>query len=124
MSVPATPPGQDAAQKLLQNQQQDRAMDLASWGLLFLWLGVAYFAAIDWSWTMVGIGAIFLVEAAIRAQMNLSVSGMAIFFGIVFLGGGFWHMAQAPWALIPVLLVLFGVAMVVRAIASVFRNRG
>ena len=124
MSVPATPQGQDAAQKLLTNQQQDRAMDLASWGVLFLWLGIAYFAAIDWSWTMVGIGVVFLVEALVRGALSLKVSGMAIFFGIVFLGGGFWHMAQAPWMLIPVLFVVFDVAMVVRAIASVLRNRG
>jgi hypothetical protein len=72
---------------------------------------------------MVGIGVVFLVEALCRGALGLQVSGMAIFFGIVFLGGGFWHMAQAPWMLIPALFVVFGVAMVVRAIASLFRNR-
>lgn len=128
-SLPPTTPGNrmgrpDPAQQLLARQNQDRTMDLASWGVLFVWIGFAYFAAIDWSWTMVGIGVVFLVEALIRGALSLKVSGMAIFFGIVFLGGGFWHMAQAPWMLIPAMFMLFGVAMVVRAITSLFRQRG
>jgi len=114
----------DAAGQLLDAAHKDRVIDMVAWGLIFLWMGIYWFANIDFTWCMVGIGAILLGESAVRMVANLKPSFMAVLFGVLFLGGGAWHMAQAPWALVPVLFVLFGIAMVARAIASVFRNRG
>lgn len=116
----ATP---DAANQLLEAARLDRNLDMVAWGLIFLWLGIYWFTELGFTWCMVGIGAILLGESALRMMMNLKPSFMAMLLGVLFLGGGFWHMAQAPWALVPVLFVIFGVAMVARAIASAVRHR-
>jgi len=114
----------DPAGQLLDAAHKDRVVDMVAWGLIFLWMGLYWFLSIDFTWCMVGIGAILLGESALRMAINLKPSFMAVLFGVLFLGGGVWHMAQAPWALVPALFVLFGVAMVLRAIASLFRQRG
>jgi len=106
------------------NARLGRRLETAAWGLFFVWLGVIWFAEVGWYWGMIGIGAIFLGEAMIRGVYDLKVSGVAVMFGILFLGGGIWGLAAAPFALLPTLFVLFGLAMVWRAVMSSLRRRG
>ena len=58
----------------------------------------------------------------IQGARDLKVSGMAVLFGILFLVGGIWGVASAPFALLPVLFLLFGCAMVWRAISGLWRK--
>ncbi len=99
-----------------------RQLDSASWGLFFVWLGIAWFGNLGWYWGMVGVGVIFLGEAAIRGARDLKISGMSVLFGTLFLVGGIWGLTSQPWALLPTLFVLFGIAMVWRAAASFMRR--
>ncbi len=128
MSQPpiSLPPG-EPLQPLLDAETKNslaRQVETATWGLFFLWLGIAWYGGLGWYWGLTGVGAIFLGEAIIQALQDLKISGMAVLFGILFLVGGLWGVASAPFALLPVLFVLFGVAMVFRTIASGFRRRG
>lgn len=93
-----------------------------AWGLFFVWLGVIWFAGVNWNWAMVGIGVIFLAESIFRGARNLKISGVSVMFGIIFLAGGIWGLASSPFALLPAMFVLFGVAMVWRAVAGGFRR--
>ena len=101
----------------------DRQLDMAAWGLCFVWIGTFFLNHFPWSWCMLGIGAIFLGEAAIRSARDLPVSGVSVAFGILFLGGGLWQLYRPPWPLVPVLFVLFGLAMIWRAATGSFRHR-
>ena len=124
MSIPPTAPDQPL-KPLLDAQAArhlSRQLESAAWGLFFLWMGIAWFSGIGWYWGMVGVGVIFLGEAIIQFHRNLSVSPMAVLFGLLFFTGGLWGISTAPFALLPVLFVLFGIAMVIRAITSFFRK--
>jgi hypothetical protein len=121
----SAPTPEHALKPLLQAESArtlSRQIDSITWGSIFLWLGIVWFAEVNWHWGMTGIGAIFLVEAIVRWAKDLRVSGMAVLFGLLFLTGGIWGVASTPFALLPVLFVLFGVAMVLRAITSIFRR--
>lgn len=105
-----------------ESRHLSRQLESAAWGLFFVWMGIAWFSGIGWYWGMIGVGVIFLGEAIIQGARNLRVSGMAVLFGLLFLTGGIWGVASAPFALLPVLFVLFGVAMVARATTNLFRR--
>jgi hypothetical protein len=122
---PAAPSPEQVLKPLLDAESArtlSRQIDSVAWGTLFVWFGAVWFAEINWHWGIAGAGAIFLVEAIIRWAKDLRVSGMAVLFGLMFLTGGIWGVASTPFALLPVLFLLFGVAMVLRAIASIFRR--
>jgi len=123
----AQPPSQNEPLKPLLDaeagEQLSRRLENAAWGLFFLWLAIVWYADLSWYWGMVGIGAIFLGEAAIRGFYELKISGVAVMFGILFLTGGVWGLATTPFALMPALFVLFGIAMVWRAFMSWIRRR-
>lgn len=99
-----------------------RQINSVAWGLFFVWLGVVWFAALDWYWGMVGVGLIFLGEAVIEGARDLKISGVSVMFGMLFLAGGVWGLSTSPFALLPALFVLFGIAMVWRAAAGILRR--
>jgi hypothetical protein len=125
MSIPPTAPEQQHLKPLLDaeaSRHLSRQLEGVAWGLFFLWMGVAWFSGIGWYWGMIGVGVIFLSEAIIQGVRNLRISPLAVLFGLLFLTGGIWGVASQPFALLPVLFVLFGVAMVVRATTNLFRR--
>lgn len=99
-----------------------RQINSVAWGLFFVWLGIVWFVRLDWYWGMIGVGVIFLGEAVIEGAKDLKISGVSVMFGMLFLAGGVWGLSTSPIALLPVLFVLFGVAMVWRAAASLLRR--
>lgn len=129
MTLPPSPsptPAGEPLQPLLNAEvanQLSRQVETATWGLIFVWLGLTWFLSFGGYWGMVGVGAIFLGEAIFQGWRDLKISGMAMLFGMLFLAGGLWGVASAPFALLPVLFVLFGVALVWRAVTTYWRRR-
>jgi hypothetical protein len=115
----ATP--EEAANRLLESAERDRVVGLAGWGAFFAWLGLAWFAELGWGWTLVGLGLALLAEAVARLILGLRLSMSGVFFGVLFLGGGFWHMSQAPWMVVPGLFLAFGAVMLLRALMGTRR---
>lgn len=99
-----------------------RQVNSVAWGLFFVWLGIVWFAGLNWYWGMIGVGAIFLGEAIFEGARDLKISGVSVMFGMLFMAGGVWGLSTSPFALLPVLFVLFGVAMVWRAAAGLMRR--
>ncbi|UCH72628.1 MAG: hypothetical protein JSU82_09530 [Rhodospirillales bacterium] len=78
-------------------------VDAAGWGLFFVWLGIA---------------AVILGEAALRWRLGLKVGGFWVAIGAVFLLGGLWELLAVPWPLVPVLIILCGMAILWGALSG------
>jgi len=54
-----------------------------------------------------------------RRYFGLGLDGFWVVVGILFLAGGAWELAEIQFSMVPLLLILAGVAV----LASVFRQR-
>lgn len=93
-------------------------LDAAGWGLSFVWVGVAALASAGWGWGLVGIAVIILGEAVLRWRLDLKVGRFWIGVGTIFLVGGLWELLSIPWPLVPVLIILCGVAILWGALSG------
>ena len=92
-------------------QELSRRLDSIGWALFLIWVGVAFIADLGWGWGMVGMAIIVLGESAFRWSRDLTVSGLWVAIGSVFLAAGLWHLFEVPWPLAP--LILIGCGLVV-----------
>lgn len=92
-----------------------RQLDAASWGLFFVWIGVAILLNLGWGWGLLGVSTIILAGAAIRSFKGLPAEGFWIAIGIVLLACAAWEFFAIWWPILPVLIIGFGVVMLLRA---------
>ncbi len=95
-----------------------RHLDSIVWAIFFIWVGFAMLTEMPWGWFLLGVGALILLAQLARRQMDLKIDGFWVACGIVFLAGGLWSLLALPWPLAPVLLILLGVVMLGKTIAS------
>ena len=93
-----------------------RKLDAVSWGLFFIWVGVALFLALGLGAGLIGVGVITLGAQLARKAFGLTFEGFWLVAGLAFLGGGVWALLGFGWALVPVLLVLVGAAIIVAGV--------
>ncbi len=96
--------------------ERGRQIDSVAWAVFFIWVGVAMLAEIPWGWFLIGVAALILAAECARWLMNMRVEGFWVACGLVFLAGGLWNVLELPWPLAPILLILFGVAMLGKAV--------
>lgn len=94
------------------------SVDSIAWALFFIWIGVAILAGVSWGWSLIGIGLIILGAELVRSTRRLPTSGFWIACGIVLLVGGLWVLFNLSWPLVPVLLILFGLVVLGKALAG------
>ncbi len=101
-------------------EKSDRAqqLDAVAWAVFFIWVGIAMLAAIPWGWTLLGIGVLTLAPQLVRWQMELSVEGFWVACGVVFLASGVWLLLDLAWPLAPILIILFGAALLAKAVVG------
>lgn len=88
-------------------------LDGAGWALFFIWIGIATLFEVGWGWALLGIGIIVLLETAVRWLLKLNIGRFWIVFGLLFVVGGLWELFQVDLPLVPLLLILAGLAMLV-----------
>ncbi|MCP4202420.1 MAG: hypothetical protein GY769_10870 [bacterium] len=93
-------------------------LDAIGWGAFFVWVGVALLADVGWGPALLGIGLIILGGQIARWLYRLRLEGFWLLVGAGFLLGGLWRVVDATLSLLPVLLVLAGLALVVGALLS------
>jgi hypothetical protein len=91
-------------------------LDGIGWALFFIWVGIAFLADVGWGWGLLGLGAIILPEAAVRWYLALNIGAFWIVCGLLFVVGGLLELFQIELPLVPVLLILGGVAMLIGVI--------
>lgn len=98
-----------------------RKLDSIAWAVFFIWIGIAMLADIPWGWFLVGVGVLILITQFGRRQMSAAVEGFWVVCGAVLLVAGLWNVLTLPWQLAPILLILFGAALLVKAVVGIKR---
>jgi hypothetical protein len=90
-----------------------RKLDAVGWALFLIWIGIVLLAKTSSSVALVGIGIIILGVQVARVFLKLTLEGFWFVVGLLFLVGGIWQMVGARFPLVPILLIVAGVALIV-----------
>ena len=90
-------------------------LDAAAWGLFFVWVGVALIANVSWGLGLLGAGVITLGAQLGRKYFGLAVEPFWIVVGVLFVLGGVWELLGVRFSLVPVVLIVAGVALLLSA---------
>ena len=94
-------------------------LDAAAWGLFFVWVGVALIANLGWGLGLLGVGVITLGGQLARKYFSLTVERFWVVVGLLFVLGGVWELLGLQFSLVPILLIVAGVALLLSAVRRV-----
>ncbi len=90
-----------------------RRLDAVGWALFLIWIGIVLLAGSKASVALVGIGVIIVGVQVARVFLKLNLEGFWFVVGLLFLVGGIWQMVEASFPLVPILLIVAGVALII-----------
>ncbi len=99
-----------------EQSERARQIDSVAWALFFVWVGVSMLVPIPWGWFLVGLAGLILAVQFARWLTGMAIEGFWVACGTVCLAGGLWNVLELPWPLAPILLILFGVALLGKAV--------
>ncbi|MDH3698864.1 MAG: hypothetical protein OEQ81_09375 [Flavobacteriaceae bacterium] len=82
-----------------------------AWGLFFLWVGIAFLTDLSNGIGLLGVGVITLGAQLIRKSYGFEFEGFWLVVGLGFTLGGLWEFMDPGIALVPVLLIIAGLAL-------------
>jgi len=91
-------------------------LDAAAWGLFFLWVGIALVAHMGWGLGLLGVGVITLGGQLARKYFGLAVERFWVIVGCLFLLGAVWELLAIQVSLVPIVLIVAGVALLLSAV--------
>ena len=109
-------------QRLVNGSALHKKLDAASWGLFFIWSGVAWLSDVGWGWGLLGVGIITLGAQAARKYFDLKLEGFWVAVGFIFVLAGIWELLDFQLGLLPILCVAAGVALVISALIGKLRH--
>ena len=89
----------------------EHRIEATAWGLFFVWVGIAFLANVSDGIGLLGVGVITLGGQAVRSYFNLKLEGFWLIVGACFVLGGLWEYIDPGIALVPILLIIAGVAV-------------
>ena len=90
--------------------QKTKTLEAAGWGLLLVWLGITTLLSLGWPIFLIGLGAMVLALQWVRSSWNLGTETFWLILGAVFIVAGIAELLGAGFSLVPVALILFGLA--------------
>lgn len=97
----------------------EKRLDAVAWGLLFIWVGIAFLANVGWGVGLLGVGVITLGAEAARKYLGLAVERFWVVMGIVFVALAGFHLldvqlreASIPGGAIPIAFIVVGLILV------------
>jgi hypothetical protein len=102
--------------KIDRRSEVGRRVAVAGWGLFFIWIGIVLLKGIVTGISMLGIGIIALGVQAVRMFLNIGLEGFWIFVGLIFVLGGIWGFFETQLPLLPIVLIIAGVALLLSAV--------
>lgn len=101
-------------------QAEAKMFDTIGWGVMLIWIGLAFLANVGWGVGLIGVGVIMIGTQAARAYFDLKVDRFGVVFGISFAMAGVLQVLdfqadKVPFVnwIIPILFVIVGVAIIV-----------
>lgn len=101
--------------RTFERQHMARKLDAIGWGLFFIWVGIAFLADLGWGVGLVGVGVLGLGEQVARRHYSLNMEGFWVVVSFLFIVGGLWTLFDAQVALVPLLLIVAGLAVLFSA---------
>ncbi len=89
----------DQNQSWPDNDALRKKLDAVSWGLFFIWMGIAFLADVGWGAGFLGVGAIIFGTQVIRKYLGLKLEGFWVVMGFFFVCGGVWELFNGPFDL-------------------------
>lgn len=105
--------------KFTQRAELARKLDAVGWGLFFIWVGIAMLADVGWGVGLLGVGIITLGMQVVQKFVGLKLEGFWIVVGLLFAVGGIWELYEFKLSLVPILLIIAGIALLL----SITRGR-
>ena len=96
-----------------QKSDHDRKLDGVGWGLFFVWIGTVMLMDLGSGITLLGIGVITLGVQATRKFWDLKIESFWVVVGLVFFLSGIWSLFEAKLPLVPILLIVAGLAVLI-----------
>lgn len=90
----------------------ERRIEAIAWGLFFVWVGIAFLTNLSNGIGLFGVGIITLGGQATRRYYNLEFEGFWLIVGSCFVLGGLWEFMDPGIALVPILLIIAGIAVI------------
>lgn len=107
-----------------ENREKAGKIDSLGWGVLFIWIGIAFLADLGWSIGVLGVGVIALAVQAARVYCGLPIEFFGLGMGIAMVAWGTWHLfglapgeLDLPGGVVPFLFIALGAVLVLKAIA-------
>ncbi len=96
----------------------DRKVNGVVGGLLLIWAGIALQAEFGWGVALIGVGIILLAEQAARRHFGVDFDWFWVGVGIVSAGSGVGMLFGLKVSLVPILLIIVGIALIASAVSS------
>lgn len=95
--------------------RRDRSsrFDAAGWALFFIWVGIAWLAEVSIAVGLLGVAAITLGMQGVRKMSGVPVEGFWVLVGLGLAVAGSWQWFDIEKPLAPIVLIIFGVALLV-----------
>lgn len=106
-----------------QRNEVARKLGAVGWSLFFIWIGVALLMKVDVGIGLLGVGVITLGAQAARKYFNLKLEGFWVVVGLVFVIGGIWALFEPRLPLLPIVLIVAGLALLVSTFKGKARMR-
>ena len=90
---------------------REKKLNAIAWGLLFLWVGIAWLAGIGWGLGLLVTGFIILGAQAARRHLAVGAEGFWVAIGILFVLSGVWQSFNVRVGLVPIVCLLAGIAL-------------
>lgn len=99
----------------------EKQIEQATWGVFFVWIGLALLASLPWGIWMIGVGVIIFGAQVSRRLATLRLEAFWIAVGALFVIGGVSEIAkfQLDIAIIPALCILVGVGLLTSVLRRV-----
>lgn len=94
-----------------EGREMARKLDAVGWGLFLIWIGIVLVITASPSVALLGIGVIILGVQVARVFLKLNLEGFWFVVGVIFLVGGIMQQLDTTLRLVPILLIVAGLAV-------------